>query len=151
MCFEKAPFCRKPATFGYQVALWFHENYVLSLFLTFISFFYVLVPPAVLLNCSSPTTLKKGEGFICECQGTDSNPPANVTWYKDNTKIITGKKEAILSLRNVDKDDNGTYRCEARTRRKAKNKISVELIVIRKYIVDTHSDLLSHAVIETSS
>ena len=142
MWFKKAPFCRKPVT----LALWFNENDVLSLFLTFI-----LVPPAVLLNCSSPTTLKKGEGFICECQGTDSNPPANVTWYKDNTKIITGKKEAILSLRNVDKDDNGTYRCEARTRRKAKNKISVELIVIRKYMVDTHSDLLSHAVIETSS
>ena len=105
----------------------------------------------MLLNCSSPITLKKGEGFICECQGTDGNPPANVTWYKDNTKIITGKKEAVLSLRNVGKDDNGTYRCEARTRKKAKNKISVELIVIRKYIVDTHSDLLSHAVIETSS
>ena len=105
----------------------------------------------MLLNCSSSITLKKLEGFICECQGTDGNPPANVTWYKDNTKVITGKKEAVLSLRNVDKDDNGTYRCEATTRKKAKNKISVELIVIRKYIVDTHSDLLSHAVIETSS
>ena len=39
-------------------------------------------------------------------------PPADVTWYKDNTQIVTGKEKAILVVRNVDKDDNGTYRCE---------------------------------------
>ena len=92
----------------------------------------------MLLNCSSPTTLKKEEGFACECKGTDVNPPADVTWYRNNTQIVTGKKEAILSLSNVDKDDNGTYRCEARTRKKAKIEISIELIVIRKYTVNAH-------------
>ena len=96
----------------------------------------------MILNCSNPTILKKGEGFICKCKGTDSDPPADVTWYKNNKKIVTGKeKEAILSFSNVDKDNSGTYRCKAKTRENAKNEISIQLIVIRKYTVDTHAYL----------
>ena len=84
----------------------------------------------------------QGDNFACECKGTDGNPPADVTWYKDNTQIVTGKEEAILSLSNVDKDDNGTYRCVANSDEKAKNETSFELIIIRKYI-DTPVDLVS--------
>ena len=69
----------------------------------------------MLLNCFSPTTLKEGKEFACKCKGTDGNPPADVTWYRNNTQIVTGKDEAILSLNNVDKDDNGSYRCEAKS------------------------------------
>ena len=70
------------------------------------------------VNCSSPITVIEGH---CECRGTDGNPPADVTWYKNNTKIVTGKEEAILVLNNVDKDDSGTHRCEAISHEKTKN------------------------------
>ena len=73
--------------------------------------------------------MNQSDNFTCKCKGADGNPPADVTWYKDNTKIATGKEEAILSLSDVDKDDNGTYRCEARSHGRAKNETSVELIV----------------------
>ena len=75
----------------------------------------------------------KGDNLACECKGRDGNPPADVTWYKDNTMIVTGKEKAILSLSNVDKDDNGTYRCEAKSHEQAKIETSVELIVNCKY------------------
>ena len=76
----------------------------------------------------------EGDNFACECKGTDGNPPADVTWYKKNTQIVTEKEEAILSLSNVDKDDSGTYRCQTKSHEKANNETSIELIVICKYI-----------------
>ena len=81
-------------------------------------------------NCSSVTTVNQGDYFACECKGTDGNPPADVTWYKNNTQIVTGKGKAILSFGNVDKDNNRTYRCEAKNVIKdAKNETEFELIV----------------------
>ena len=78
----------------------------------------------------------EGDYFACECEGTDGNPPADVTWYKDDKKIGgTGKEKAILSLSNVDKDENGTYRCEAKSGiEEAKNETLIDLIVNCEYI-----------------
>ena len=59
--------------------------------------------------------MTQGDYFPCKCKGTDGNPPADVTWYKDDTKIVTGKEKAILRFSNVDRDDSGTYRCEAKS------------------------------------
>ena len=78
----------------------------------------------------------EGDYFACECKGTDGNPPADVTWYKDGKKSSdTGKEKAILSLSNVGKDENGTYRCEAKSGiEEAKNETIIDLIVYCKYI-----------------
>ena len=74
--------------------------------------------------------MNQSDNFACECKGTDSNPsPANVTWYKDDKMIVTGEGKAMLSLSNVDKDDSGTYRCEAKSSEKAKNETSIDIIV----------------------
>ena len=86
------------------------------------------------MNCSNPTILAIGDYFTCQCIGINGNPPADVTWYKDNTQIVTGKEKSILVISNVDKEDSGTYRCEAESGiEEAKNETSMELIVIRKY------------------
>ena len=71
--------------------------------------------------------------FACECKRTDGNPPADVTWYKDNTKIVTGK-ESILRFLNVKKENSGTYRCAAkRGIVGAKNEAKILLIVNCEY------------------
>ena len=100
---------------------------------SYIILLYILVTPKIALNCSSPTTVNQADYFACECKRTDGNPPADVTWFKDNTRIVTGKDVANLVLSNVDKDDSGTYRCVAKSHKKAKNETSFEFIVIRKY------------------
>ena len=89
--------------------------------------------PIISVNCSSLTTVIQGDYFACECKGTDGNPPADVTWYKNNTLIVTGKEKAILRFTDVDKDDNGTYRCEAKSHDEAKNETFMELIVNCEY------------------
>ena len=80
------------------------------------------------------TTVIQGDNFACECKRTHGNPSLDVTWYKDNTQIgVTEKEKAILSFPNVKKNYSGTYRCEAKSHRRAKNETSIELIVNCKY------------------
>ena len=79
---------------------------ILSLF-----YFTIRIIPKISINCSNPTTVIQSDNFACECKGTDGNPPADVTWYKDNALIgDSGEKKAISALSNVDKDDDGTYK-----------------------------------------
>ena len=103
---------------------------------SYIILLYISVTPLITVNCSNVTTVDQGDNFACECKGTDGNPPANVTWYKDNIQIgDTEREKAILSLSNVYKDDNGTYRCQAKSGiEEAKNETEIKLIVIRMYI-----------------
>ena len=86
------------------------------------------------MNCSNVTFVSQGDYFVCECKGTNGNPPADVTWYKNNAKIVTGKEIVTLVLSDVGKDDNGTYRCEAKSGiDKAKNESLIKLFLNCKY------------------
>ena len=94
----------------------------------------ISVRPIVTVNCASTITVNQTDNFTCECKGTGGNPPADVTWYKDNRRQnVTGKERAILRLSNVSKDDNGTYRCEAKSHERATNETTIELYVNCKY------------------
>ena len=89
------------------------------------------------MNCSSVTYVNQGDYFACECEGTDGNVAADVTWCKNSTQIVDiGKGKAILVCSDVDEDVNGTYRSEAKSHEKAKNETSIDLFVISKYYVD---------------
>ena len=77
--------------------------------------------------------MNQSDDFASKCKGTNGNPPANVTWYKDNRTIVTGKEETTFVLNDVDKDNSGTYRCEAKNKEEAKNETSMKLIINCKY------------------
>ena len=115
-----------------------------------ICLFYFLATPIITVNCSSPTIVVEGDNFTCECKGTYGNPLANVTWYNSDGQIVAvGKKieEATLVLSNVDKNDNGTYTCEAKSLDPVKSETTVALIVAGKY--DGYSSYVT--VIQASS
>ena len=49
-------------------------------------------------------------------KGEGGNPPANVTWLKDDVKIgETAKQELTLTLSSVDEKASGKYKCVARS------------------------------------
>ena len=78
--------------------------------------------------------MNQGDYFASECKGTGGNPsPANVIWYKNGTELARGEEKATLIRSNVRIDDNGMYRCEAKSHEKAKNETSLELIVTSEY------------------
>ena len=53
-----------------------------------------------------------GDNITCLCKEKGGFPPANVTWYKDNTQIGDIKKgQNALILNNVDRTYSGTYKC----------------------------------------
>ncbi|XP_028416917.1 contactin-4-like [Dendronephthya gigantea] len=102
-----------------------------SVIVSYVSVF-IAEKPTVKLNCSNTTTLNEGDDFSCLCEGKDGNPPANVTWFKDDTKIGgTGKKEQMLTLKNVDNTDRGTYKClaESHPDERYEDKKTVKIIV----------------------
>ena len=87
----------------------------------------------VIANCSGPVTLNVGDDYSCECKGQGGNPPANVTWFKGNKPLGTGKENQILHLTNVDNSYSEIYTCEAKSHEIAKNETSIELIVNCKF------------------
>ena len=96
---------------------------------------YVAVKPNA-TPCSSPITVKEGDNVSCTCEGRDGNPPADVTWYKDNRKIGgTGRKEKTLTLTNVTNEkDHGSYKCVAQSypNETFQDEVMVEVIVNSK-------------------
>ena len=86
-----------------------------------------------------PNRIKVNEGdyVSCACQGQGGNPPADVTWYKDNRKIgKTGKEEKTLSLTNVTNEkDDGSYKCVAQSypNEMFQDEVKVEVIVNCRY------------------
>ena len=89
----------------------------------------ISVPPSVAFNCFSPIMVDEGDNVTCVCRGQGGNPPADVTWYKDNRKIGgTGKEEKTLIRYDVDRAASGTYKCVAQSHNLTDEKL-IEMIV----------------------
>ena len=85
------------------------------------------------VSCSSPVTVNEGDNLTCVCTEQGSNPPATVTWYKDNKQIgDQGKERQALNISNVQRKDGGTYKCEAKSL--FNDEKSVEIIVHCKHL-----------------
>ncbi|XP_028407294.1 deleted in malignant brain tumors 1 protein-like [Dendronephthya gigantea] len=68
--------------------------------------------PNVTINCSSPIIVNIGDSVTCLCEGKNGYPPADVTWYKNDTQIgDTKKKENVLTLNIINTTNGGTYVC----------------------------------------
>ena len=95
------------------------------------------------IACSSPIIVNEGDDVSCACQGQGGNPPADVTWYKDNRKIGgTGKEEKTLTLTNVtNENDHGSYKCVAQSypNKKFQDDVIVEVTVYCKYYCKHHA------------
>ena len=58
-------------------------------------YFTIRITPKISINCSNPTTVIQSDNVACECKGRDGNPPADVTWYKDDALIgDSGEKKS---------------------------------------------------------
>ena len=85
--------------------------------------------PNATIDCPSVISVNEDDNVTCLCKGEGGNPPATVTWYKDGVQVGNSRQEEqLLTLRNINETDNGTYKCIARSHDIADD-ISVEIIV----------------------
>ena len=83
--------------------------------------------------CSRTITINEGDYVTCLCKGEGGNPPANVSWFKDDVRIgETGTEEQVLTLSNVNKTASGWYKCVAKSYNLS-DETSLEVIVNCKY------------------
>ncbi|XP_046858257.1 pregnancy-specific beta-1-glycoprotein 6-like isoform X2 [Xenia sp. Carnegie-2017] len=76
---------------------------------------FVAIKPTVVINCSTPLVVSKGDNVSCVCRGEGGNPPAKVTWFDRNngTGLEFGVKSATLVITGASPNDRGSYRCKA--------------------------------------
>ena len=85
--------------------------------------------PTVTFGCPSLNKVNEGGNFTCVCIGIGGNPPANVTWFKDDVQIGgPGKEKQTLTFRNIGRTASGKYKCEAQSHTLTDEK-SIEIIV----------------------
>ena len=68
--------------------------------------------PFAVTNCSTPLKVKEGDDVVCLCNSKGGNPDPTASWYKNGILVNgAGHSKNMLSLKNISRNDNGTYIC----------------------------------------
>ncbi|KAL1281318.1 hypothetical protein QQF64_000121 [Cirrhinus molitorella] len=73
----------------------------------------VLYPPRNISVSISPSgEIKEGNSVSLNCS-SDSNPPAEISWFKGGTSLGSGR---IYSISKISSDHSGEYKCKSRNK-----------------------------------
>nr|XP_014353300.1 PREDICTED: carcinoembryonic antigen-related cell adhesion molecule 5-like [Latimeria chalumnae] len=96
----------------------------------------VIYPPRITRIILSNGIILEGDNVTLTCE-TDSNPPAQVTWYKNGIQY-DGSSERTLQFYNIAIQDGGNYSCVAAN------------VVFYCYEINTRKESVSHSPIQQS-
>ncbi|KAL1281309.1 hypothetical protein QQF64_000112 [Cirrhinus molitorella] len=87
----------------------------------------VMYPPRnVSASISSSGEIVEGDSVTLNCS-SDSNPPANISWFKGGTLVGSGR---IYSISKISSDHSGEYKCKSRNQHGEKYSDAVTLNVM---------------------
>ncbi|XP_077057471.1 B-cell receptor CD22-like [Siphateles boraxobius] len=87
----------------------------------------VMYPPRSVSVSISPSGVKvEGDSVTLNCI-SDSNPPAEISWFKGGTIVGSGR---IYSISKISSDDSGEYKCKSINDHGKKNSDAVTLNVM---------------------
>ncbi|XP_016119820.1 B-cell receptor CD22-like, partial [Sinocyclocheilus grahami] len=95
---------------------------------------HTYISPAVHLNVTYPPKsasvsitgsgeIVEGDSVTLSCS-SDSNPPAEISWFKGGTIVGSGR---IYSISNISSDHSGEYKCKSRNKHGEKDSDTVTL------------------------
>ncbi|XP_056309833.1 B-cell receptor CD22-like [Danio aesculapii] len=67
-------------------------------------------PDTPVISISGSAVIMSGDSVTLSCS-SDSNPPAEINWFKGETSVGSGR---IFSISKISSDDSGEYKCRAR-------------------------------------
>ncbi|XP_026108201.1 B-cell receptor CD22-like [Carassius auratus] len=83
-------------------------------------------PRNVSVSISSSGVIVEGDSVTLICS-SDSNPPAEMSWFKGGTFVGSGR---IYSISNISSDHSGEYKCKSRNKHGEKDSDTVTLNVM---------------------
>uniref|UniRef100_A0A672LGN5 Ig-like domain-containing protein n=1 Tax=Sinocyclocheilus grahami TaxID=75366 RepID=A0A672LGN5_SINGR len=87
----------------------------------------VMYPPKETFVVVSPSSeIVEGDSVALSCS-SDSNPPAEISWFKGGTFVGSGR---IYSISNISSDHSGEYKCKSRNKHGEKNSDTVTLNIM---------------------
>uniref|UniRef100_H3ACN0 Ig-like domain-containing protein n=1 Tax=Latimeria chalumnae TaxID=7897 RepID=H3ACN0_LATCH len=104
----------------------------------------VLYAPRKTKVVSSDSTVPEGGAPTLTCE-TESNPPAQITWYKDGIQY-SRSSEKTLQFANVTRQDGGNYSCVA-TNTLGNHTSESIIVIIRKYSTSVMKTLNSKVIV----
>uniref|UniRef100_A0A673FPD3 Ig-like domain-containing protein n=1 Tax=Sinocyclocheilus rhinocerous TaxID=307959 RepID=A0A673FPD3_9TELE len=92
----------------------------------------IMYPPkSVLLSISPSTKIVEGDSVTLSCS-SDSNPPAEISWFKGGTFVGSGR---IYSISNISSDHSGEYKCKSRNKHGERNSDAVTLNIMCELMI----------------
>nr|XP_017212278.1 B-cell receptor CD22-like [Danio rerio] len=67
-------------------------------------------PDTPVISISGSAVIMEGDSVTLSCS-SDSNPPAQISWFKGETSVGSGR---IFNISKISSDDSGEYKCSAR-------------------------------------
>ncbi|XP_067258629.1 B-cell receptor CD22-like [Chanodichthys erythropterus] len=86
----------------------------------------VMYPPSVSVSISPSGEIVSGDSVTLICS-SDSNPPAEISWFKGGTFVGSGR---IYNISKTSSDDSGEYKCRSINRHGEKYSDAVTLNVM---------------------
>ncbi|XP_042573211.1 carcinoembryonic antigen-related cell adhesion molecule 5-like [Cyprinus carpio] len=87
----------------------------------------IMYPPkSVSVSISSSGEIVEGDSVTLSCS-SDSNPPANISWFKEGTFVGSGR---IYSISKISSDHSGEYKCKSSNQHGEKYSDTVTLNVM---------------------
>ncbi|ROJ08958.1 B-cell receptor CD22 [Anabarilius grahami] len=83
-------------------------------------------PKSVSVSISPSGEIVSGDSVTLNCS-SDSNPPAEISWFKGETLVRSGR---IFSISNISSDHSGEYKCRSRNKLGEKDSDTVMLNVM---------------------
>ncbi|XP_042572030.1 B-cell receptor CD22-like [Cyprinus carpio] len=87
----------------------------------------IMYPPKSISVSISPSgEIVEGDSVTLNCS-SDSNPPAEISWFKGGTFVGSGR---IYSISKISSDDSGEYKCKSRNKHGEKDSDAVTLNIM---------------------